>query len=188
MVDWLSFLPALKHFTLFVLGMAAYCIFVFALYKRVSQRFIFAFTDRDCRNSKYPAFMKFWCRFVYGMKYVFVAPIFLFIWGAMFSAFILLMQDTIPLEQGLLISMALLAAIRICAHYSESLAEDVAKTVPLSLLALFLVDMTLIQFDDFWTKMRTIPTIWETLIVYFAVIVVLELLLRLYAAIAERDD
>lgn len=187
-MDFLALLPTVKSFGLFVAGMAAYCIFVFALYKKVSERFIFAFSDKDCRNSKYPVFMKFWCRFLYGLKYVFVAPLFLFFWAAMFSVFLLLMQDTIPLLQGLMISMALLAAIRVCAHYSESLAEDVAKTVPLSLLALFLVDMELIHFKEFWLKLKEIPSIWQTLLVYFGFIVLLELVLRLYAAIAERDD
>lgn len=186
-LSWPVLKAVFNSFALFVVGMVLYCIFIFSFYKQVSKKLIFAFTDKDCRNSKYPRLMQFWCRVVYVFKYLFVVPLFLVLWFTVLALLLLLMQDGIPLETALLISMSLLATIRITAYYTEELSVDVAKLVPLALLALFLVDMTTLSVPAFWEKLQSLPVYLNTILIYFIFIVLLELLLRGYDAVASRD-
>jgi hypothetical protein len=186
-LSWPTIRAVLSGLGLFVLGMVVYCIFIFSFYKQVSKRLLFGFKEQDCSRSKHPRFMKVWCRFTYALKYLFGAPVFLFLWFAFIAALLLLMQRDIPVNTALLIAFALLATIRITAYYDEELSIDVAKILPLALLALFLVDMDLIQLPIFVNKLKEVGLYLNTLVIYFLFTVVLELLLRVYDALANRE-
>jgi hypothetical protein len=177
--NWETLTTVLPGFCMYVGGMVVYCLFVFMFYRRVSKRFIFAAKKEEKK--------RFLTRFLYGFQYTLISPLVLVAWAAVITLLLLLMQNDIPLATGLLISMALLATIRITAYFNEGLSEDVAKTVPVSLLALFLVNMQIIKLPEFFAKVKQIPAVLDTLVIYFLFIVVLELILRAYAAIAERD-
>jgi hypothetical protein len=187
-LSWPAIKVVFNGFSLFVLGMVIYCIFIFSFYKQVSKKYIFPFEEVDVKNSLHPQWRRFWNRLVYTLKYIFVVPLFLIVWFIILALLLLLMQKSIPLDTALLISMALLATIRITAYYNEELSVDVAKLVPLALLALFLVDMTTLSLPLFWEKTKSIAAYASIIIIYFIFIVLLELILRGYDAIANRED
>lgn len=164
--------------------MAVYAVFVFTFYERVSRRLIFTF---EVRGRATQGFGLFWARTVYGLKYIFFAPLFLFSWFALLAGLILVMQASMPLQEGLLIGMAMLATIRVCAYYREQLAEDLAKILPLALLGIFILDRSGVDLDGFVMKLGDLPTLFGSLAVYFGFMVCLELLLRVYDAIANRE-
>jgi hypothetical protein len=164
--------------------MVAYAIFVFSFYERVSRRLLFEF---EVRGKSLAGFPLFWARTVYGLKYLFVAPLFLFSWFALLAALVLLLQSSMPLEEGLLIGMSMLATIRVCAYYKEQLAEDLAKILPLALLGIFLLDRSLVNLATFMAKFDDLPLLLTTLATYFAFMVVLEFVLRIYDAFANRE-
>jgi hypothetical protein len=183
-VDWNALWLQAQPLLLWVFGMVVYAIFIFSFYERVSRRLIFAF---EVKGKATQGFGLFWARTVYGLKYIFFAPLFLFGWFALLAGLILVMQAAMPLEEGLLIGMAMLATIRVCAYYREQLAEDLAKILPLALLGIFILDRSGVDLAGFMTKLGDLPVLFGTLAVYFGFMVVLELLLRVYDAIVNRE-
>jgi hypothetical protein len=186
-IDWTAMWHLFQNFSLYVGGMVIYCIFIFSFYERVSKRLIFTYEQEDYSKTKHPGWTKFWNNTVYVFKYLFLAPLFLFFWFAVIAVLLMLMQDNIAVETAMLIAMALLATIRISAYYTEDLSIDVAKIVPLAMLAFFLVDMSAIDLTSFGQKLISLQSLLSTLLMYFAFTVVLEFLLRIYDAIANRE-
>lgn len=180
--DWNVFLPLLKQFGLIVLGLTVYCVFVFSFYRRVSRTLIFEFKPVGEKKG----FRAFLVHASYVAKYLFLGPLYLFVWASLLALLIFLMADSLAVLQCLYVSLGLLATIRITSYYNQDLSVDVAKIMPFSLLAVVLIDINKIRFDIFIEKLKEVPTIWQTAVMMFAVIVFLELLLRMYHALANR--
>ena len=117
-----------------------YAVFVFSFYERVSRRLIVASTKPDFKGIKHVSLYAFWQHIVFGLKYAFLAPLFLFGWFVLLAGLILIMNSAMPIEEGLLVGMATLATIRACAYLKEQLAEDLAKFLPLAFMGFLLVN------------------------------------------------
>lgn len=75
----------------------------------------------------------------YIFEYLIVFPILVFIWFGIFSTFMFFLAKDLPVATILLMSMALVATIRITSYYKEDLSKDLGKMIPFALLAIFLV-------------------------------------------------
>ena len=138
---------------IFSISMVIYSIFIFHFYRFIARRNIFSFDiERRILGGKYkasgerisaaPRIAAF-----IGTKFV-IFPFVIFGWFLAYSFFILLMsQDTQP-EKIFFISAILIIAIRITSYYSEDLSKDLAKTIPFSILGIFLFDQTFFTIDD----------------------------------------
>lgn len=186
-LDWPLIQQTFFTFGIFTLGMVFYCVFVFTFYTQISKKFLFPYEAPNVKNSNYPRLVRFWARLAYTFKYLFIAPIALFAWSIIIALILLLLARQLSVSQTLLVSMGLLGTIRICAYYAEHLAEDVAKTLPLSLLALFLIDIDSIKLSVFLERLTQLPDQLMLLAIYFSFIVILEFLLRLVDAIVQRE-
>ena len=79
-----------------------------------------------------------------------------------------------------LFSMAIVATTRIASYYNEELARDIAKTLPLTLLGIFLVTgLSYFSPESALLAIRSIPSMWKTIIYYLFFIVSLEIILRI---------
>src|SRR3989338_731122 len=110
-----------------------YSVFVWSFYKTVSKRDLFKLEIRDHRS----VWQK---RALYVLKYLVFFPIFTFLWFAVMSAILLFLSKSYTTQNILVISMAMIAATRITAYYKRDLSEDIAKILPLGVLAIFIVD------------------------------------------------
>jgi len=82
-------------------------------------------------------------------------------------------------ESILLVSIALVSAVRVAAYYNELLSRDLAKMLPFALLGIYLVDQSYFEFEVSLELMKSIPEYWILLVYYFAFIIVLEFVLRI---------
>lgn len=162
----------------FVLGMVVYSVFIFKFYRFVATRDII-----PLNLQQYQRYTRFeWLKQVlnglfYIAEYIIIFPLLLFFWFAVFAVFLLLLSQQSP-TIVLLIAMAIVATVRVAAYYSEDLAKDVAKTIPFSLLAIFLIDLHSFQFGNFPFVLQSISGLWDTLVYYGIFVLLLELLLR----------
>ena len=83
------------------------------------------------------------------------------------------------METVMLIAMGVVGAIRVCSYYSESLATDIAKILPFSLMALTIIDNSVIRVVDSTEGVRGAVLQWETIVYYLVAVVVLEFALRI---------
>lgn len=129
----------------YTIGMAVYAIFIWHFYKYVGRRDIFSWdTEKYLRSGGLGRFAH---GFFYFIKYLIAYPILVFVWFGIFAVFMFVLGQGIGTDRVLLISFALVTAIRITAYYTEDLAHDLAKMIPLALLGVYIVQPSFLQIN-----------------------------------------
>jgi hypothetical protein len=183
-VDWVLTGRVFQTVGFYTLGFTIYAALIFFFYKHVSRRLLIEY-----RAPKIQGWRRFFAHVFYGLEYLLLSPFILFLWGLIIATIIFVLAKGFSAEQALFASMALLATIRVTAYFSEDLATDVAKLVPLSLLAVIAFDAAAIDMAAFWIKVQSLlePGMVATGFAAFAFIVALELVLRIGYAILDRE-
>lgn len=161
---------ALQPMVLFVITMVLYSIFVYSFYKFISRRDIFRISSGAHSGAR---------RVLVGLEYIFLFPVIAFVWFFVIAVLLSMLSEVITIGNVFLVSMSTLITIRLTAHYHEDLSRDIAKLIPFTLLAVFLLDISKISLAVSFTIWQQIPDVMSTLIYYFIFIVILELLLKL---------
>lgn len=159
------------------------------VYKSLSNKNLFTFLNKhDVFTIERPTFMDHFLHFV---RYVILFPLYSFAGFLIFSLalFILVKPEELAIQQNLFfISIALLSTIRVGAYVSESLAEDLAKLVPLSMLGLLITSqsaMSSLGIDTASIKefFLLIPGVAK----YLVFIVLLEVVMRMVNAFVGKS-
>jgi len=163
-------LATLQPMVMFVIGMVVYSLFVFKLYKFMASKDVF----RVSRGGSHSAHK----RVAYFLEYIFLFPIIAIFWVFVLSILLALLSDVIEITNIFTAAVATVATIRVAAYYNEELSREIAKLVPLALLALFLLDIANFSFAAALQVVYLVPLALDTLFYYFIAIVVLEFVLR----------
>ena len=163
----------------FVLGMVVYSIFVFKFYRFVANRDIFHLNLKQYSTSPHPIIQKTLGFILYIIEYVLLFPLFTFFWYGMITIFLVFLSKEQSVQNVLLVSIALVGAIRITSYYNEDLSKDLAKMLPFALLGIFLVDISFFSFSSSWGLVKEIPSFWSTILHYLVFVIVLEFILRI---------
>jgi len=144
-------------------------------YKQLARRDLFDIPKLNT-NSK---FANIFDKFMYFSKYLFVFPIYSFIWFLVFSFLLFTLSKSRPIEDILFLGIIVVAATRIGAYVSEKLAEDMAKLLPLTLIVIFLIDPKAVTLQtitsSFPLLLQQIPRVAK----YLLFIIVIEWMLRI---------
>ena len=106
-------------------------------------------------------------------------PIIIFFWFAVLAIFLGFLGKDQSTESILLVSIALVSAVRITAYFTEDLSRDLAKMLPFALLGVFLVDRSYFKLDVSLDLLRHVPDFWQLLVYSLLFIVALEVILRI---------
>lgn len=124
-------------------------------------------------------FKKVMDRVNYFLKYLFVFPVYSFLWFLIFSFLLFVLSKSRPIEDVLFLGIIVVAATRIGAYVSEKLAEDMAKLLPLTLIAIFLMDPKAVTLETLKSSFNVILLQFPRVAKYLLFIIVLEWLLRI---------
>jgi len=83
----------------------------------------------------------------------------------------------------LLISVSLVAAVRITSYYNEQLSQDLAKMIPFALLGVYLVNVSFFSIQESIEMAKQIPSLWKIGIYYLLFVTLLEFILRIISGI-----
>ncbi|MDO8480439.1 MAG: hypothetical protein Q7S65_01335 [Nanoarchaeota archaeon] len=186
MIPWIELQAVLKPLALFVIGMSAYCVFIFRFYRFIARKDIFKIDLARHNGAKRPKLRKFFEAVFYVLKYLLFFPLIAFFWMAVLTVLLAFLSTQHTIETILLISASIVATIRVCAYYNEELSIDVAKMLPLALLAIFAVDITYVQPALTAEKLMQIPGLLNLVAVYFAFLFCLELFLRILSGVFSK--
>jgi len=178
-------LDLIKPLALFVLGIVVYALFIFKFYRFIGKKNIFELDLHKYDTSKFGALKKAVSGILYIFEYIFLFPIFAFSWFLVLTVLLSVLSKHHAVENILLISIALVSAIRIAAYYNEDLSKDLAKMLPFALLGVFLVDMTFFSLDTTIATITQLPTMWKNMLYYLVFVIALEFILRISYAIAS---
>jgi len=184
-------LALMKPLSIFILGMAIYSIFIFKFYRFVARRDVFESGSKRKDGSDKKGAEKFFGYAFYVFKHIFLLPVIIFFWFIILSIILAFLSKQEGAQMVLLISIALIATIRIMAYYNEDLSKDLAKMLPFALLGIFLVDISFFSTKRSLDTISQIPPLWNIMVYYLIFLILLELILRIlfgiFKAISENN-
>jgi len=147
----------------------------YVYYKQLARKDLFEIPKLNMKSK----FANIFDRIIYFLKYLFVFPIYSFIWFLIFSFLLFTLSKSRTIEDILFLGIIVVAATRMGAYVSEKLAEDMAKLLPLTLIAIFLIEPKAVTLEtiasSFPTLLQQIPRVAK----YLLFIIVVEWLLRI---------
>ncbi len=183
----------LKPLTMYVFAIAFYGFIVFKFYRFLARKEMFELDLRKYDKKKFGFLGKILNIVLYVIEYIFIFPVFMFLWFLVLSFLLALLSKTHTADTIMLISIALVGAVRIVAYYHEDLSQDLGKLIPYALLGVFLADMVSVDFSIPFNIIKNMFLLWNKMIYYLVFIIVLEFVLRISNLILspflpERED
>lgn len=176
---WEGYERELLTLALYAVGIALYALLVGLFYQTLSKRNL---VD-PALKPKGPG----------ATGFLFVFPLVSFGMFLVLSIGLFFLAKSIPsvpepqrVRDILLLSMAVVAGVRVAAYISERAAEDLAKLVPLGLLGVLLVDPGYLSVSTPFERLALLPTLLGLILRYLLALVALELLLRLFWVLLGR--
>ena len=172
-------LRVLLPVAVYALGMAIYAVFIFKFYRFIAGRDIFNFDLSQNDASSVPVLKDFMSLIGYVVKYIILFPAFAFFWFAVLTVMLAFLSDDRDLSTVLLIALATVVTIRLCAYYDEDLSRDLAKILPFAVLAIFLIDTARLDVAASVAVLKQVQGQLPTIAYYLLFLVALEFGLRL---------
>lgn len=168
-------LDVLKPLAGFVFGIVLYAVFIFKFYRFLARRDILKldlsrYAGRTARLGKFV---------IYVLENILLFPVIVFFWYAVLVVLLSLLAKNQTPESILLVSIALVGAVRATSYYSEDLSKDLAKMFPFALLGVYLVDQSFFELSVSLEVLRDMPDRWDLIAYYLMFTVALEFVLRI---------
>ena len=163
---------------IFALLIALYAVFTWKFYSYVSKKDLINLNLRKYNLTTHPLANKIMATFLYLIEYIIILPFLIFFWFAVLAILILALSENLGTFRILVISAAMVAAIRMLSYYKEDLSRDLAKMFPFTLLAIFILSPNFFDLNRVLTNIATIPTFLRSIVLFLILIVALEVVLR----------
>ena len=167
----------------YVVAMAVYAIIIFKFYRFIAGRDIFSLDLSRNDTSGAPVLRDLFSLIGYVIKFILLFPAFAFLWFAALTVMLAFLSEDRALSTILILALATVSAIRVCAYYDEDLSRDLAKILPFAVLAIILIDTASLDIEESVDVLRQINEHWRTVFYYWLFLVALEIVLRLIYAI-----
>jgi len=171
-------IPLAIILTFFTAVIVLYSVFVFYFYRFLAKQNIIELNLNQYNQYENRSVVKFFAVIFYLIEYVIILPILTFFWFAVLSILILLLSKGLSISTILLISAALVAAVRITAYVSEDLSKDLAKMLPFTLMAIAITTAGFFDINALFSRITEIPALFSNILYYLSFIVAVELIMR----------
>lgn len=163
---------------LIVLLIFAYSVFIWKFYKFIATKNILGLNLNKYNKSQHPFVTKLFAGGLYFIEYIIILPFIIFFWYTIFSIFLILLTENLPVSAILIISAAIISSVRMASYYKEDLAKDLAKLIPFTLLAVSIVNWGVFNFERILESLQQIPAFFNNIVTYLIFIILLEIILR----------
>jgi hypothetical protein len=174
------FVQKFLGFFLIALLIVVYAMFIWKFYRSVAKKNLIGLDLNKYNKSKHPVITKLIAGGLYFLEYILILPFLIFIWFAFFTIFLILLTEVSETSTILILSATTIAAIRMIAYHNEDLSKDVAKLVPFTLLATSLLNPNFFSVERVLGHIQKIPVAFVDIFTYLFLIIILELVLRLF--------
>lgn len=164
---------------LYAIAIVLYAIFVFKFYKFLAKRDIFKLELHKYYKTKIDQFKDFLHIMFHILEYLVIFPLFAFFWFIILTILLIFMSQAKEVNLIIIVSAAIVASVRILSYYSEELAMELAKLVPLTLLAVFISSSSSLSFTQRIDLIKDIPGLWQICVYCLVLFVLIEVFLRM---------
>ncbi len=155
-----------------------YAIFVWKVYKLISKKDVISLNLKQYNSVEHPTFEKMLAAILYFIEYVIVLPFLILFWYLFFALTLLLFAEDFSIEKILLLSAAVVGAIRVLAYYKHELSAEIAKLLPLTILGLMILSPGFLNASRIIEAIISIPSIFSSIGYALLFVAVLEIVLR----------
>lgn len=163
---------------LFSLLITVYAIIVWKFYKFLARRNIIQFNLNQYNRTEHPFWNKLLASVFFLVEYIIIVPIIVFVWFGVLAIFLLILSKSPNVSHIILVSAAIVAAIRISSYFSTDLSKDLAKIFPFTALAIFILEPGFFDPIKLIERISEIPSLLGQILIYLIFIIVVELILR----------
>jgi len=173
---------SVQQFILFF-GIALFIVvsalLIYLFYQSISKKNLFGLNLNKYNRSKHPLMTKLLAGVFYILEYLLLLPFVIFLWFIAFTFFLILLAgEAVEVNTLLLVAATTIAAIRMISYHNEDLARDVAKLIPLTLLATSLLNPNFFSITRIFGQIKEIPSLFGSVLVFLFFIIILEFVMR----------
>lgn len=175
--------------TLFIFSLliVVYALFTWKFSRSLAKRDLLELNLFQYNKSEHRKFKKALATLLYLLEYIIILPFIVFFWFAVLAIIILLASQEQTAIQVLMLTGAVVASVRIVSYYDEELSKDIAKLLPLTLLAVFITKSSFFNFDSVLDGLTQLPSFFTNVFYFLIFIIGLEIVLRIITLIFTRD-
>jgi len=155
-----------------------YSLFIWKFYRFLANREIIQLDLKQYNYSNHPALEKIFVLCLYTLEYLIILPFLVLFWFAILSIFLLVLSESQDTLQILLISAAIITSTRITSYINEELSKDIAKILPFTILAAFVLGSNFFDPGKIITKLYEIPSLFDNIFIFLVFIFVVEFSFR----------
>ncbi len=162
-----------------------YSIFIWKFYRFLASRDIIQLNLSQYNYSNHPIIEKFAAIGLYALEYLIILPFLVFFWFSILSIFLLVLSESQNTLQILLISAAIIASTRVTSYISEDLSKDLAKILPFTILAAFILGSSFFNVEGVIDKISQIPSLFDNIITFVVFIFIIEFIFRILFSVFQ---
>lgn len=154
-LNYISSLPLIyqRMYTVavYIVLISIYSVFTWKVHKLISRKDVISLNLRQYNSFDHPTINKLFAGILYFIEYIIVLPFLVLFWYILFALVLVLFSEIASIEQILLLSAAVVGAIRFLAYYNKEISAEIAKLLPFTILAITLLShklMDVARFND----------------------------------------
>jgi len=167
---------------------ALVAIFIWYFYKSISRRSLIHLNLNQYNRSENHIGRKILALIFYLLEYIIIMPFIILFWFAALSIVVLVVTNGQSVGQVLLLTAAMVAAIRILSYHKQEVAQDLAKLFPFITFSVLLLTPGALSVNSILSGISQIPSLFSNILQFLAVIFVIEIVLRLLYSIVEFQE
>ncbi|MBS3155298.1 hypothetical protein J4404_02255 [Candidatus Woesearchaeota archaeon] len=125
-----------QAYFLFLALVLLYIIFIWRFYKFLAKRDLLELNLAQYNSSEHPVETKVFALILFVIEYIIILPIVVFFWFFVMAVLLLILAKAHTISNIILVSAIFIGAVRIMAYYRQDLAKEIAKLIPLNILAI----------------------------------------------------
>ena len=173
------FFQTFFNFFFLALLIFLYSTFIWKLHIFISKKNILSLDLNKYNTVEHPTVAKIVAGALYFLEYIIILPFLIFFWFSIFGV-ALTIFTYLQIGTILVVSTVIVAAIRITAYSNEAIAKEVAKLLPLNLLAISLLVPGFFELERILNNLNQIPSFLSQILYYLGFIILLEIILRFF--------
>ena len=170
---------------IFAILITIVALFIWYFYKSLSQRDLLKLNLNQFNRVTHPVSTKLLAVALYFVEYIIVMPFIILVWFSALSIVLLLISEGKTAGNILMLTAAMVAAIRILAYHKKEISQELAKLFPFIALSVFILTPGAFDFEGVFGRVYEIPSLFGNILSFLIVIFAIEIVLRILYTILQ---
>ena len=187
-IQTVSLMDILPTLLIFTFGSVIYLGYVFIFYKFISSNDVFDLNLHKYAEGSHPLLKTIFGISLWTVEFTLIFPLMAFFWSIAYAVMLAFMTENMTMLEILLVSVSMVASVRIVSYFSEEAADILAQTVPLTILAIFYIDIHFVKFDQVMILLTSLQDLIVVMAYCLVFIAIIEFVMRITQKIVKRRE